>query len=121
MDGISDSTEVRVITSRINSDDLWDFRKEQRDKGMMSRYDFSAVSESQRAIVKEQVQKILGLMYDRIDEWLPSTFTFNDSGNILTISISMLASDIEAEADVRDRMTELEAREILDMAERVFG
>lgn len=53
-----------------------------------------------RAAIVERVKRGLMLAYDRVEDWLPESFVFDDVGTLVGVEVKLCVTDIER--DVND-------------------
>ena len=111
---IGKNTTLTTWPDHVTPDILWDERDEMVERLCLSR-DFytDSMNHHERLILREQVLKILGMMADRIDEWLPSALLVDRPGNRINVLISILATELQDEADARHVTTKSEAQKMM--------
>lgn len=91
--GVSTEITDDILTPALN----WEARIENWRNAQVSKEIYALMTDEQREATTKRVKLALEVMYDNIDKWLPSSFSFDEIGSCLNIKYSMVVTDIESD------------------------
>jgi hypothetical protein len=91
--GVTTEVTTDVLTPALN----WESRRENYEYAKQSKEIYALMTDEQREATTKRVKLALEVMYDNIDKWLPSSFSFDDIGSCINIRYMMVVTDIESD------------------------
>ena len=91
--GVQTEVTTDALTPSLN----WEAREINWKKNETSKGIYRAMTEEHREATIKRVKLAMEVMYDNIDKWLPSSFSFDEVGSCLNITYSMVVTDIESD------------------------
>lgn len=119
-----DLEKARVVTA-ITTDILhpttfWDNYDTYRSTERANREAWVSVTEEERREVTFLVKQAMGVMYDKVDDWLPAGFSLDEVGKTLNVSFTILSSEVVERIDMREKSTTSSLRDLADEALHLF-
>lgn len=91
--GVSTEVTTDILTPALN----WESRIENYEYKKTSKEIYELMTDEQREATMKRVKLAMEVMYDNLDKWLPSSFSFDEVGSCLNIKYSMVVTDIESD------------------------
>jgi len=102
----------------IDPNEFWSDRHDRFLRVKKSQEFYDGLDYTSRDVVIKLVRRGLMLAYDRVDEWLPDAFTFDDVGSLIGVEVKMLVTDIQEEVADSLRITSDVAKELIETLTR---
>lgn len=79
-----------------------------------------SLSDDQRTEIKEKIRGTLAVMLDRVDEWLPDSFSGDAVGESLDIQIKLVMADIDSSVAKTIETSSMKMNEATDKLSEVL-
>lgn len=87
---------VKVSVENITPQTHWEKRHELFKQVKRSRGIYMSLSDDQRYELVNKIHGTLAVMLDRIEDWLPDSFTGEEVGECLNIELKLVMADIDS-------------------------
>jgi hypothetical protein len=105
--------EVGIETDVITPALIWESRHIEWSRKMQSNEIYDALSDEEREVTVEKVRRCMEVMYDYAEEWVPDSFSIDESGAVLKIELNLVVTDLEEDVIERYKATSARRREAM--------
>lgn len=97
--------EVGIDSDIITPSLLWESRHIEWNRRNSSNRIWDGMTDLEREVLLEKVRRCMEVMYDYAEEWVPESFSLNESGSVLKIELNLVVSDLSASVVERYKTT----------------
>jgi hypothetical protein len=73
---------------------------------------YDGLDYANRETIIRLVKRSLMLAHDTVDDWLSDSFSFDETGSVITVELNLLAADIESDVADRVKLTDARIKEL---------
>lgn len=111
---------IKVGYSKLDPDFFWENRHSLFQAAKHSRAIWSVMTEEERDAILSKVRDSLAVMLDRVDEWVPESFTGVEVGEAINIELTLLMADVDSAVATTVQSSSMKLNESLSEFSKVI-
>lgn len=113
------SEEVKICFENVEAQALFDTRYEHKAQVDASNEGYDAMDFSEKEVLKKRVRRVIAVLHDQIDIWLPDALSFSNTGDAIRVEFNLVSAELDEDLRLLQEADSFELEEAIKGAEEL--